>query len=59
MEGGEATECFIPAGKGGEARTGTRHDGSKAAAGQSSSKGGAAWHAQGRTRGEELEWRPA
>jgi hypothetical protein len=34
MEGGEAIECFIPARKGGEARTGARHDDGKVAAGQ-------------------------
>jgi hypothetical protein len=59
MEGGEATKCFIPARKGGEACTGARYDDGKVAAGQNSSRGGAAWHAQGRARGEELEWRPA
>jgi hypothetical protein len=33
MEEGEATECFIPARKGGEARTGARHDDGKVAPG--------------------------
>jgi hypothetical protein len=40
--GGEATECFIPARKGGEARTGARHDGGKVAARLNLSRGGAA-----------------
>jgi hypothetical protein len=59
MEGGEATECFIPAKKGGEARTGARHDDGKVAAGQNSSRGGATWSAWEKARGKELERRPA
>jgi hypothetical protein len=59
MEGGEVSECFILAKKGGEACTGARHDDGKVAAGQNSSGGGAAWHTRGRARGEELERRPA
>jgi hypothetical protein len=33
IEGRKATECFIPARKGGGTRTGARHDGGKGAAG--------------------------
>jgi hypothetical protein len=59
MEGGEATEHFKPAKKGGEARTGARHDSGKVAAGQNSSRGGATWSAWEKARGKELERRPA
>jgi hypothetical protein len=59
MEGGEATDCFILTKKGGESTHGARHDGGKVAVGQSSSISEAMWSARKRTRGEELERRPA
>jgi hypothetical protein len=37
---------------------GAGHDGGKVAVGRNLSRGGAAWHARGRARGEELERRP-
>jgi hypothetical protein len=54
MEKGEATECFIPARKGGEACTGARHDDGKPAG----RRGGA-----GRARGRRVgvrggRWEP-
>jgi hypothetical protein len=43
----------------GEARTGASHNGGEVAAGQSSGRGGAAWCAREKARGEELGRRPA
>jgi hypothetical protein len=52
MEGGEATECFILARKGGEARTGARHDDGKWRPSRTRGEAG-----RRGTRGEEPEGR--
>jgi hypothetical protein len=59
MEGGVATEGLGPEKKGEGACTGASHDGGEVAVGRCSGRGGAAWRARKKARGEGLGLRPA